>query len=109
MHQSWDAVDGSPVLTIDGSIEGQDLAVFGQSLDRLCRRPVPTVMLDVSRVDEWSLLAQAMVLSSARRMTARGGQLVLCGPSVRLHAQSAALRVFDRVTTVRSPGAHAYH
>ena len=59
--------------------------------------PHPVVHLDLSRVNEWSTLAQAMVLHSARVLERRDARLVLVGASADLRLQSRWLDVFDRV------------
>ncbi|MGH3359675.1 MAG: STAS domain-containing protein, partial [Nocardioidaceae bacterium] len=62
-----------------------------------------TVCVDVSGVRSWSLLAQAMLLSTAKRLADNGGQLVLYRPTEALRHQSRQLGLFDRVSTQLPP------
>ena len=48
-------------------------------------------------MDEWSTLAQAMVLHAARALDLRGARLVLLGAGPELREQSRWLDVFARV------------
>ena len=48
-------------------------------------------------MNEWSTLAQAMVLHTARVLERRDARLVLVGASADLRLQSRWLDVFDRV------------
>lgn len=94
-----EARGAQPGLVLRGTIEGIDLRSFGEALEQVTREAGETILLDVSDVEQWSLLAQAMVLSVARRMSRRGGQLILCGPSADLRRQSRPMNVFDLVPT----------
>jgi hypothetical protein len=62
-------------------------------------------VIDVGAVDRWSLVAQAMILTTARRKAARGEQLILQGVSLALREQSRPLGLFERidVTGVSGP------
>ena len=56
----------------------------------------------MSDVDDWSLLAQAMLLVTARRRSDHDGQLVLRGASEKLRCQSQQLGVFERIESIDS-------
>jgi len=59
--------------------------------------PHDVVRLDLSAVSDWSTLAQAMVLHTARVLDRRGARLVLVGASEDLRLQSRWLDVFERI------------
>lgn len=87
-------------LVLRGGLVGTALEGWGQALEDALRAGARRVYVDVSGVSEWSLLAQAMVLATDRRLSARGGCLVLSGPTPALRLQSRRLDVFHRVVTV---------
>lgn len=94
------ALHSHVVLTLSGAIGAADLAPLADALDRLVERPLGgTVVIDLSHVGSWSLLAQGMILSTARIISRRGGRLVLRGPSNELRLQSRHLDIFGRVAT----------
>jgi anti-anti-sigma regulatory factor len=97
---------GDVHLPLRGSLVGTALEGLGQALEETVRAGARRVYVDVSGVTHWSLLAQAMVLATDRRLSARGGRLVLSGPTAALRRQSRRLDVFHRVVTV--PSAHAH-
>ena len=88
-----------PVLHLRGTIEGTALEDLGTMLDEAMTGSTGRVRLDLSAVDGWSLLAQAMVLNTARLLASRGRRLVLLNPSQALRDRSRILQVFERVPT----------
>lgn len=56
-----------------------------------------TVVLDLSAVRTWSVVAQAMIVGVARDLAAQRSRLVLTGASLGLRLQSQRLDVFNRV------------
>lgn len=91
--------DEAPVLVVKGTIAGADLHRFGDALEQAARIQADTVRVDLGGVESWSLVAQAMVLSTARRLARRGGRLVLSGASQALRDASVRMNVFDQVAT----------
>jgi anti-anti-sigma regulatory factor len=91
------------ILVLRGSLTGLALQDLGDALERAHRSDAPRVYVDLSAVSEWSMLAQAMVLASARRHAAQGRSLVLGSPSAALRRQSRRLDVFHRVATITRP------
>jgi anti-anti-sigma regulatory factor len=90
-----------PVLHLWGRVEGHGLLDLARSLDRAVSDSTGQVTLDLSAVESWSLLAQAMVLNTARVLAARHRHLVLVGASPTLRDQSVKLQLFERVPTAR--------
>lgn len=95
--------DGDQVVVALGSIEGRALAEFGTALDLAVASHTPCVYVDLSGVTHWSLLAQAMVLTTARELARHGRRLVLQSPSPALREEDHALHVFARVNTEAGP------
>lgn len=88
---------GGTLLVQGGSLRGKALDELGGILEQAMAAPRAVVRLDVSRVDDWSTLAQAMVLHSSRVLERRGARLVLVGASDDLRRQSRWLDVFERI------------
>ena len=88
---------GGTLLVQGGSLRGNALNELGGILEQVMASPHPVVHLDLSLVDEWSTLAQAMVLHSARVLERRDARLVLVGASADLRLQSRWLDVFARI------------
>ena len=86
-------------LVLQGSIVGPAVGAFAQTMDTVLGDHEPFFVLDLAGVDRWSLLAQAMVLTTARRKAARGEVLMLSRPSAALREQSRKLGLFERVVT----------
>lgn len=96
--------EGEVIVVVQGRIEGIALDVFGAVLDAAARGSAPAVHVDLAAVTHWSLLAQAMVLTTGRRLSRRGAVLVLLSPAPALRAESRALSVFERVMTLPAGG-----
>jgi hypothetical protein len=96
----FDLEAGGPVLVVRGSVEGGALNRFAGAMDLVLSSHASRFVLDVSEVEEWSLVAQAMVLATARRKALRGEQLVLRGASQALRAQSLQLALFEHVRSI---------
>jgi len=90
----------SSVLFVQGSIVGTALDELCAAMELVLRSHERRIVVDVNAVERWSMLAQAMILATARRMAARGEQLVLRGPSAELREQSRRLDLFRRVLTI---------
>jgi len=56
-----------------------------------------TVVLDLTQVTRWSVVAQAMIVGMARELADRRSRLVLSGASLRLRLQSQQMDVFNKV------------
>ena len=96
--------EGEVIVVVQGRIEGIALDVFGAVLDAAARGSAAEVCVDLAAVTHWSLLAQAMVLTTARRLSRRGAVLVLLSPAPALRDESRALSVFERVMTLPAGG-----
>ena len=96
----FDFEPGGPVLVVRGGNEGSALNRFAGAMELVLQNHDGRFIVDVSEVDEWSLVAQAMVLATARRKALRGEQLVLRGASRTLRAQSLPLGLFEHVGSV---------
>lgn len=92
-----------PALVLCGTIDGTDLHHFADALEDLQYPGGSTVVIDLTGVTSWSMLAQAMILSTARIVSRHGSELVLYGPSISLRHQSKRMDVFGRVTTRARP------
>jgi anti-anti-sigma regulatory factor len=94
------AVARSQVLKICGDVGGANIGVFCDTLTAVVNRRHERVLMDLSGLRSWSLVAQAMVLRAARRLRAGGGQLILVAPRAELVDRSIGMDVFGSVTTV---------
>ena len=98
----FDVEPDGTVLMVSGSVVGAALNKLADALEVVLNNHHSRIIVDVSHVDEWSLLAQAMLLVTARRRSDPAGQLVLRGGSERLRCQSQQLGVFERMETIDS-------
>jgi hypothetical protein len=89
-----------PVVYLVGTVMGPSLQQLAGAMDAVLHNHQPRFIVDVSDVDEWSLIAQAVVLVTARRKAAVGQQLVLRGASASLREQSQRLGLFERVRSI---------
>ena len=92
--------DGDLLMVMRGAVEGRALGAFGDALEVAVASRSPRVHVDLAGVHTWSLLAQAMVLTTARRLALRGSVLVLHRMGPELREQSQALGVAQRVRTI---------
>jgi anti-anti-sigma regulatory factor len=99
--------DGA-LLVCSGEVRGREVGEFTTVLDRLMLASDEQVYVDLSAVNDWSTLAQAMLLSADRRPRSRGRHLVLVGPSAALRRSTYRIDVFGQITTIdelpASPG-----
>lgn len=95
--------DGDQSVQVSGSIVGLTLADFGTALDLAVAGKTSRVYVELAGVTHWSLLAQAMVLTTARDLARNGRRLVLQSPSAALLDDDDALHVFERVRTESEP------
>lgn len=88
-------------LSLRGTITGRSLGQLADVLDHLTKpsRPPATVLLDLRHLADWSTIAQAMVLTTSRRVTRHGGQFVLLDASARLRHHDARLDLFGRIVS----------
>jgi len=56
-----------------------------------------TVVLDLTQVTGWSVVAQAMIVGVARDLAEQRSRLVLSGASLGLRLQSQQMDVFNKV------------
>ena len=100
----FDVEPDGPVLMVTGSVVGTALNKLAEAMEVVLNNHHNRFVVDVSDVDEWSLLAQAMLLVTARRRSDHDGQLVLRGASEKLRCQSQQLGVFERIASIDSDG-----
>ena len=94
-----DTSDGL-LLVVQGTVTGAGaLDDLGSELEAALDATDGDVTVDLSGVKAWSILAQAMVLNSARRLATRGRQMQLVGASADLRDSSRSLGVFDTAWT----------
>jgi len=98
----FDSEPGGLFLVIGGDVEGTALSKFAGAMELVLMNHSSQFIVDVSDVDEWSLIAQAMVLTTARRKAGRGEQLVLRGASPALRERSQQLGVFEHIRSIDS-------
>ena len=100
--RDWTVTVDQPgaVLVCTGSLSGRAVEQFALALDQLVGSSATRVHLDLTGVEDWSPLAQAVILAVARRLSLRGRELVLLGASARLHRRTLLVEVFDLVPTV---------
>lgn len=91
--------NGDLLLVIRGDVEGRALGTFSDALEAALSSGAPQVHLDLGGVEHWSLLAQAMLLTAARRLAHQGNRLVLHRLSRQLRDESRALGVPARIAT----------
>lgn len=96
----FDVEPDGPVLMVRGSVVGTALNKLAEALDVVLNNHHGRITVDVSDVDDWSLLAQAMLLVTARRKSDHDGRLVLRGASEKLRCQSQQLGVFERIEAI---------
>jgi ABC-type transporter Mla MlaB component len=89
----------SNAVRIVGDVRGADIGPFWDVLVAAVTQGGKRVVLDLSELGSWSLVAQAMVLHVDRRLRPHGRHLVLLAPSAQLRAQSDRLDVFGVVET----------
>ena len=70
-----------------GTVEGRDLWEFAVARDQLVASPVATAPVDPG-ADDWSVPAQAAVLSTARPPSSQARRLQALDPSVRLRRRT---------------------
>ena len=88
------------VVYLGGSVMGASLQQLAAAMDAVLNNHGRQFIVDVSDVDEWSLVAQAVVLVTARRKAAAGEELVLRGASPSLRADSGRLGLFERIRSI---------
>jgi hypothetical protein len=69
-------------LVCQGTVEGRDLWEFAAAVDQLVASPVATVRVGLGEGD-WSVLAQAVVLSTARPPGSQARRLQVLDPSAQ--------------------------
>lgn len=83
------------VMVLRGAIVGPAVCDLAAQMEKVLATK-HDVILDVSEVDRWSVVAQAMLMTTARRKTARGEQLIIRGASTALREQSRQLGLFEQ-------------
>jgi len=96
----FDSEPEGPVLVVAGSVEGIALNKFAGAMELVLNNHRSRFIVDVCEVDEWSLVAQAMILATARRKAARGQRLLLRGASPSLREQSQSLGLFEHIGSI---------
>ena len=87
------------LLVCTGILAGRALEDFVLGLDQLVSSSATRVQVDLSEVEDWSPLAQAITLVVARRLGVQGRELVLLRPSERLRQRTLLIDVFSLVTS----------
>ena len=87
----------SPSVSLSGDIHGEDIGRFYDAIAQVAAQVGDQVVLDLSAVTSWTVLAQVGVLHAARELAARHCQLVLVGASRDLRGQGEGLDVVNRV------------
>jgi anti-anti-sigma regulatory factor len=97
-------------VRLPGDIGGADIGAFCDTLAALVDCGDELVLIDLSGLSSWSLVAQAMVFRTARRLQTQGRQMALVAPDPELVDCSARLNIFglfdssgDRSEHVQSP------
>ncbi len=93
----FDFEPAGTVVYLGGSLMGASLQHLVCAMDAVLRNQGRRFVVDVSDVDEWSLIAQSVVLATARRKAAHGQELILRGASSSLRAQIQQLGLFERL------------
>jgi anti-anti-sigma regulatory factor len=96
----FDFEPAGTVVYLGGRIEGAALHQLACAMDAVLRNRGRRFIVDVSAVETWSLIAQAVILATARRKAAHGQQLVLRGASRSLREQSQQLGLFERIRSI---------
>jgi len=96
-------VDDVTVMTVRGRLESRDLAAWANALEVAGLLGQGPIVIDLGGLEHWSISAQTLLLVATRQAARRGRLLALCRPNGELHSATAALRVFDRVTTYQDP------
>ena len=102
-------VDASHAVRVAGDAHGHDLEAFCDALAGVVTQQEDPVILDLSGLESWSLIAQAMVLRTERVLQSRGRHLVLLGPSPGLRAHGDRLNVFGTVETIQTSSVEVPH
>jgi len=98
----FDVEPEGPILVLGGGLVGADLNKFAGALALVSNNHSGRFVVDLCDVDEWSLVAQAMLLMTARRKSDHGEELVLRGASEPLRERSQQLGVFERIRSIDS-------
>jgi hypothetical protein len=98
----FDVEPGGPILVLGGGLVGADLNKFAGALALVSNNHSGRFVVDLCDLDEWSLVAQAMLLMTARRKSDHGDELVLRGASEALREHSQQLGVFERMRSIDS-------
>ena len=98
----FDVEPEGPILVLGGGLAGADLNKFAGALALVSNNHSNRFLVDLDDVDEWSLVAQAMLLMTARRKSDHGEELVLRGASEELREHSQQLGVFERIRSIDS-------
>ena len=98
----FDVEPDGPILVLGGGLVGAALNKFAGALALVQKNHSGRFVIDVCDVEEWSLVAQAMLLMTARRKSDHGEQLVVRGASQELREQSHQLGVFERIPSTDS-------
>lgn len=91
--------DGETTVLLRGELDAATLPVLTAILESATRTSGARVQLDLTAVTSWSLLVEAMVLSTARRLGGEGGRLVLRLPGEQLRRRGSRLGLFARIPT----------
>jgi anti-anti-sigma regulatory factor len=85
------------VLWAAGRIDGADVQRWESALQVVAMLGPGPILIDLAGLASWSTSAQYAVLRAAERAVASGRQVVLCGATSGLRANTQ-LPVFDRLT-----------
>lgn len=88
---------GPSRLECSGELHSADVSRLHEQAMAAAWAGGQTVMLDLTRVTRWSVVAQAMIVGVARDLAAQRSRLVLSGASLGLRLQSQRMDVFNQV------------
>jgi anti-sigma B factor antagonist len=94
---------GPPAISLTGQLTVYTAPELRTSLLRLQRRPVPTLLVDLSAVTFMDTGGLATLIEAQQRATRTGGRLVLVGLQPRVQDALAMARVAEMFTIVGSP------
>lgn len=91
--------DHELTVVLRGDLEAATVPALAAIMESAVRLGGPHLRIDLTDVTDWSLLVEAMLLSTAHDLQRAGGRLVLGNPSAGLRAAGTRLDLFSRIAT----------
>jgi anti-anti-sigma regulatory factor len=91
---------GTETITVPDELAGAAVEALAEQLQQAMREGRRRVVLDLSSVVHWSFAAQVMILSVARALRRRGGELRLYNPGDEVVREGRQLDMLARVRTI---------